>query len=91
MTKGPFAKALVSTGKRRLKFSCMVQEWVYAHTPPPPAPGSVTTNKWYNWKSTRKWAAPIVPRLKDNTVRICGDYKVTVNSVKVRSVSDSKH
>lgn len=29
-----------------------------------------------------EWAAPIVPRLKeDNTVRICGDYKVTVNKV----------
>lgn len=29
-----------------------------------------------------EWAAPIVPRLKeDSTVRICGDYKVTVNRV----------
>ena len=28
------------------------------------------------------WAAPIVPVLKaDNTIRICGDYKVTVNQV----------
>ena len=29
-----------------------------------------------------EWAAPIVPVLKpDNTVRICGDYKLTVNKV----------
>lgn len=29
-----------------------------------------------------EWAAPIVPRLKEDvTVRICGDYKVTVNRV----------
>ncbi|XP_043944941.1 uncharacterized protein K02A2.6-like [Protopterus annectens] len=29
-----------------------------------------------------EWAAPIVPVLKpDNTVRICGDYKLTVNQV----------
>ena len=27
-----------------------------------------------------KWAAPIVPALKDgSTVRICGDYKQTIN------------
>ena len=28
------------------------------------------------------WAAPIVPVIKsDNSIRICGDYKIAVNSV----------
>lgn len=32
--------------------------------------------------TTADWAAPIVPILKpDGTIRICGDYKVTVNRV----------
>ena len=29
-----------------------------------------------------EWAAPIVPAVKpDNSIRACGDYKITVNSV----------
>ena len=29
-----------------------------------------------------EWAAPVVPILKkDETIRLCGDYKVTVNKV----------
>ena len=29
-----------------------------------------------------KWAAPVVPLLKpDNTIRVCGDYKLTANNV----------
>ena len=29
--------------------------------------------------TSSKWAAPIVPVKEDGTIRICGDYKQTVN------------
>ena len=36
-----------------------------------------------------QWAAPIVPIVKgDGTIRICGDYKLTVNRAAVNLLSD---
>ena len=36
-----------------------------------------------------EWAAPILPVVKpDNSVRVCGDYKVTVNSVQLEGAID---
>jgi hypothetical protein len=39
-----------------------------------------------------EWESPIVPVLKpENTLSICGDYKLTVKSIQVRGVPYSKN
>ena len=40
----------------------------------------MSLGRWHYFSC--QWAAPVVPVLKsDNTIRVCGDYKLTANKV----------
>ena len=54
---------------------------------------SLLTDKLIEPVEISEWAAPVVPILKkDETIRLCGDYKVTVNKVAMCGhLSNSKN